>query len=134
MDIILCILDTSTNILTYAGVKNPLYHITNSELIEYKANNSSEDCSTEGECLFSSERIQLHPGDTIYMCSDGYVDQFGGRNHKKFQSARFRKLLKSIHVFPMPEQSDLLYEEFEQWRAENQEEQTDDILVIGIKV
>jgi serine phosphatase RsbU (regulator of sigma subunit) len=134
MDIILCIFDINTNVLSYAGVKNPLYLIKNSELIEYKANNSSEECNTEGECLFSSERIQLNPGDTIYMCSDGYVDQFGGRNHKKFQSARFRKLLKNIHEYPMPEQSDLLYEEFEQWRAENQEEQTDDILVIGIRV
>jgi serine phosphatase RsbU (regulator of sigma subunit) len=134
MDIILCILDARTNILTYAGVKNPLYQITNGELIEYKANNSSEDCNTEGECLFSSERIQLIPGDTIYLCSDGYIDQFGGRNHKKFQSGRFRKLLKGVYEYPMPEQSDLLYEEVEQWRAENQEEQTDDILVIGIKI
>jgi serine phosphatase RsbU (regulator of sigma subunit) len=134
MDIILCILNTSTNVLTYAGVKNPLYHIKDGELIEYKANNTSEDCKTEGECLFSSYNIQLLPGDIIYLCSDGYIDQFGGRSHKKFQSSRFRKLLKNIHDYPMPEQSDLLYEEFEQWRSENQEEQTDDILVIGIKV
>ena len=60
MDIIICILDLSTNILTYAGVKNPLYHITNGELIEYKANNTSEDCNTEGECLFSSAKDTIN--------------------------------------------------------------------------
>jgi serine phosphatase RsbU (regulator of sigma subunit) len=134
MDIVLCILDMRTYILTYAGVKNPLYHITNGELIEYKANNSSEDCNTDEECRFSSDSIQLSMGDTIYLCSDGYIDQFGGKNHKKFQSARFKKLLKSISEYPMPEQSDLLYEEIEQWRSEKQEEQTDDILVIGIRI
>ncbi len=134
MDIILCSFDLNTNILTYAGVKNPVYHINKGELTEYKANNSPEDCSTEAECLFSSDTVQLFTGDTIYLCSDGYIDQFGGRNHKKFQSMRFRKFLKSIYANPMPEQSDLLYEEFEQWRSENHEAQTDDILVIGIRI
>jgi serine phosphatase RsbU (regulator of sigma subunit) len=133
MDIILCILDIRTNILTYASVKNPLYRITNGDIMEYKANNTSEDCYKEEECLFTSTMIQLITGDTIYLCSDGYIDQFGGKNHKKFQSARFKKLLKSIHDYPMPEQSDILYEELELWRVENQEEQTDDILVIGIR-
>lgn len=134
MDIILCILDVNTNILTYAGVKNPIYHITTGELVEYSANNSQEACNNDGECLFKSDSVQLLHGDTIYLCSDGYVDQFGGKNHKKFQSVRLKKLLKSVYNFPMPEQSDLLYEEFEQWRGENQEEQTDDILVIGIRI
>jgi serine phosphatase RsbU (regulator of sigma subunit) len=134
MDIILCILDITTNILSYAGVKNPLYHIANGELIEYRANNSAEECNTDGECLFTSEKISLNAGDTIYLCSDGYIDQFGGTNHKKFQSSRLKKLLKSIHRLPMPEQSDLLYEEIELWRDENHEDQVDDILVIGIRI
>jgi serine phosphatase RsbU (regulator of sigma subunit) len=69
-----------------------------------------------------------------YLCSDGYVDQFGGRNHKKYQSGRFKILLQSIREYSMPEQSDLLYEEIEQWRDENHEDQTDDILVIGIRI
>ena len=134
MDIILCILDIRTNILTYAGVKNPLYHIIKGELIEYRAKNSSEDCNEAGECMFSSEKIQLNTGDTIYLCSDGYVDQFGGKHHKKYQSGRFKIFLQSIHEYSMPEQSDRLYEEIEQWRDENYEDQTDDILVIGIRI
>jgi serine phosphatase RsbU (regulator of sigma subunit) len=134
MDIILCILDVRTNILTYAGVKNSLYHIVKGGLFEYRAKNSTGDYNTDGDSMFSSEMIQLNSGDTIYLCSDGYVDQFGGGHHKKYQSGRLKTFLKSIHTYSMPEQSDLLFEEIEQWRDENHEDQTDDILVIGIRV
>jgi serine phosphatase RsbU (regulator of sigma subunit) len=134
MDIVLCILDSRTNILTYSGVKNSLYHIRKGELLEYRAKNSPGDCSSDGASTFTSEKIQLNTGDTIYLGSDGYIDQFGGKNHKKYQSNRFKIFLQSISQHSMPEQSDLLYEELEQWRDENHEDQTDDILVIGIRV
>jgi len=134
MDIILCLLDIRTNILTYSGVKNPLYHITKEKLIEYRAKNLLENCNEEGECNFTSEKIQLNTGDTIYLCSDGYADQFGGKYHKKYQTARVKNFLLSIKECSMPEQNDRLYEEIEQWREENNEEQTDDILVIGIRI
>jgi serine phosphatase RsbU (regulator of sigma subunit) len=134
MDIILCILDIRTNILTYSGVKNPLYHITNGAIIEYRAQNSPEEFKQEGETFYLSEKIQLKNGDTIYLCSDGYIDQFGGKNHKKYLSTRLKSKLLSISENSMPEQSDLLYEEIEQWRDENHEDQTDDILVIGIRI
>ena len=134
MDIILCSLDIRTNILTYSGVKNSLYHITKNELVEHRANNSLDSCIEDDECMFKSDRIQLKTGDSIYLCSDGYTDQFGGKLHKKYQSSRFKGFLKSIQEYPMPEQSDKLYEEIEKWREENNEDQTDDILVIGIKI
>jgi serine phosphatase RsbU (regulator of sigma subunit) len=134
MDIILCILDIRTNYLTYAGVKNSLYHISGGELFEYRAKNSPADNNTVGNFRLSAEIIHLKNGDTIYLCSDGYVDQFGGRQHKKYQSGRFKILLQSICEYSMPEQSDMLYEELEQWRDENHEDQTDDILVIGIRI
>lgn len=134
MDIVLCILDISTNILTYSGVKNPLYHITKGELIEYRANTLPENWNEAGECLFDSEKIQLNTGDTIYLCSDGYADQFGGKNHKKFQRKRLMNFLLNLQICSMPEQCDRLYEEIEHWREENNEDQTDDILVIGIRI
>jgi serine phosphatase RsbU (regulator of sigma subunit) len=134
MDIVLCILDLRTNILTYSGVRNPLYHVSNGELIEYRANNSPEEYSTDSGYMYSTEEILLKTGDTIYLCSDGYVDQFGGRHHKKYQRGRFKILLQNIQKYSMPEQSDLLHEEIEQWREENHEEQTDDILIIGIRI
>ena len=134
MDIVLCILDIRTNMLTYSGVKNPLYLIRDGNLREYRARNSPEDARPEAESLYSSEKIQLNYGDIIYLFSDGYTDQFGGRNHKKYLSARFKALLQSISDYPMAEQGEMLYEEIELWRDENHEDQTDDILVIGIRV
>jgi serine phosphatase RsbU (regulator of sigma subunit) len=134
MDIVLCTLDLKTNILTYAGVRNPLYRVSEGEMIEYKAKNSKVICVEDGKCPFISEKIQLKPGDTFYLCSDGYADQFGGKNHKKYQTVRFKSFLLSLQDYSMPEQSDRLYEEIEQWREENHEVQTDDILVIGIRI
>ncbi|MCJ7446629.1 MAG: RyR domain-containing protein [Bacteroidales bacterium] len=134
MDIILCSLDIRTNILTYSGVKNPLYHITKNELVEYRANNSLDSCIENSDCMFTSDMIQLKTGDSIYLCSDGYTDQFGGKSHKKYQSSRFKDFLQSIQEYSMPEQSDKLYEEIEKWREENNEDQTDDVLVIGIRI
>jgi serine phosphatase RsbU (regulator of sigma subunit) len=134
MDIVLCALDIRTNLLTYSGVKNPLYHISKGELVEYRANNLLENCIESGECSFASDNIQLNTGDTIYLFSDGFTDQFGGKYHKKYKTGRFKCFLQSIHEYSMPEQSDRLYEEFDLWREENNEDQTDDILVIGIRV
>lgn len=134
MDIVLCILDSGTNILTYAGVKNPLYRFTKGELVEYPAQNEAEtDCEEDG-CHFSSTKIQLEISDTIYLGSDGFSDQFGGKFHKKYQTSRLKKYLSSIQHCSMSEQSDRLYEELEKWREENNEEQTDDILIIGIRI
>jgi serine phosphatase RsbU (regulator of sigma subunit) len=134
MDIVLCILDAETNILTYSGVKNPLYRITKGELIEYQAQNEADANCEEDGCQFSSTKIQLEISDTLYLGSDGFSDQFGGKSHKKYQSSRLKKFLVSIQVCSMSEQSDRLYEEIEQWREENNEDQTDDILVIGIRI
>jgi serine phosphatase RsbU (regulator of sigma subunit) len=134
MDIILCILDTRTNILTFSGVKNPLYRITKGELIEYQAQNEADVNFEDEVCQFSSTKIQLEISDTLYLSSDGFSDQFGGKSHKKYQTSRLKSFLSSIQDCSMPEQSDRLYEEIEQWREEKNEDQTDDILVIGIRL
>lgn len=134
MDIALCVLDINTNILTYSGVMNPIYRFTDDVLIEYKAGNLREDYNEEYGYRFLSENIQLKPQDTLYLFSDGYIDQFGGKSRKKYQSTTFKAFLTSIQKYTMTEQSDLLNEEIEAWREESGEDQTDDILVIGIKI
>jgi len=133
MDIVLCALDIRKNRLVYSSVNNPFFLITEGTLKEVKANNIRGGCQSDGECDFESSSIQLHSGDSIYLCSDGFYDQFGGRNHKRYQKNRFMDFLLSINELPMPEQCDMLYEEQEQWREPNKEDQTDDILVVGIK-
>jgi serine phosphatase RsbU (regulator of sigma subunit) len=132
MDIALCCLDINTRILRYAGVSSPLYRISKGEISEYRATNLIDGCN-EGN-TFTFENIQTLKGDIIYLCSDGFADQFGGRLHKKYQRPRLKSFLLSIHQLPMSEQKDLLYEEFENWREENDEDQTDDILIIGVKI
>jgi serine phosphatase RsbU (regulator of sigma subunit) len=134
MDIMLCILDIKTNMLTYSGVRNPLYLVRDRVINELRAAILPVNGSVNLEGQLGSSSIQLVTGDTIYLCSDGYIDQFGGKNHKKYQSTRFKSFLLGIQGSSMSEQSDLLYEETEKWREENTEDQTDDILVIGIRI
>jgi serine phosphatase RsbU (regulator of sigma subunit) len=134
MDIVLCSLDMRTNTLYYSGVKNSLYCVSNGELIEYQAQNSTDDKCGDGDCQFISTKIQLKISDTIYLCSDGYSDQFGGAHHKKYQKKKFMNFLLNLRDCSMSEQSDRLYEEIEQWKEEKNEDQTDDILVIGIRI
>ena len=134
MDIALCTLDTRSDLLAFSGVNQPLYHISGGKLMEHRPRDLSENCVDEEEYSFAADRIQLKHGDTIYLCTDGYADQFGGKYHKKYQSSRFRNFLMDIQTHTMPEQSDRLFEEIERWREENNEDQTDDILVIGIRI
>lgn len=134
MDIALCTLDLKKQKLIYAGIGNPLYHISGGEFFEYKAGNVREGCNEKADCDFTSETLILKQGDAIYLFTDGYADQFGGKSHKKYQSGRLKETLRRICNYPMPEQGDILYEEIELWKEENDEEQTDDILVIGLRI
>lgn len=134
LDIAVCSLDLNGMVLTYSGVSIPVWIINNGGIREFKARNSIGNCNAFGECFFESDCIPVKTGDTLYLFSDGYADQFGGTAHKKYQRSRLRQFLLSIQEYPMPEQRDRLYEEFELWREENDEDQTDDVLVIGIKI
>jgi serine phosphatase RsbU (regulator of sigma subunit) len=134
MDIVLCNLDLRTNVLTYSAVRNPLFRVSNGEIFEHLVRNNDGNCGENDDCEFESDSLQLKRGDTIYLCSDGYTDQFGGSSHKKYLRHRFKSFLISIQDLTLPEQSDKLYEEIEKWREENDEDQTDDILVIGIRI
>lgn len=134
MDIALCSLEMKNQKLIYAGVGNPLYHMKNGQLNEYRPGNYRKRYGEYNDQEYLSDTINIKIGDSIYLLSDGYTDQFGGSNHKKYQSGRLKNLLLKIQDLPMPEQGDRLYEEIERWREINNEEQTDDILVIGIRL
>jgi serine phosphatase RsbU (regulator of sigma subunit) len=81
---------------------------------------------------FEDREIQLRKGDTFYIFSDGYADQFGGEKGKKLMTKRFRELLGSVQNLTMEEQRMYLDRYFEQWRDGS--EQIDDVLVIGVRV
>jgi len=134
MDIIQCNLDSKTNILTYSGVGNLICHVCDRKITEIKSEYYKDDNNLKSEYRFTSKKIQMKIGDTLYLSSDGYADQFGGNNHKRYQRRRLMEYLLSIHDYPMAEQSDRLNEEIEKWREEQNEDQTDDISIIGIRI
>ena len=129
MDIALCSIKGYS--LQFAGAYNPLWIIRNGEIIEKKA-----DRQPVGEFRikdpFTMYQLELQPGDSIYIFSDGYVDQFGGEKGKKFKTKAFRELLLSIQDKSMDEQNLFLNETFETWRGNH--EQVDDVCVIGVKI
>jgi serine phosphatase RsbU (regulator of sigma subunit) len=80
---------------------------------------------------FTRHVVELQDDDVIYLFSDGYVDQFGGPQGKKFKTRRFRHILLNIHRLPISSQKDILKQSFDNWKGDL--EQVDDILVIGLK-
>ena len=130
MDIALCYLNVDTQHLQFAGANNPLYIIRNSELIEIKGDRQPIG-SYLRERPFTNHEIQLQKDDTLYLFSDGFVDQIGN-NNAKYMKKRFRQLLLSISDKPLNEQKELINSAYEDWK--NNTQQVDDILILGIKI
>ncbi|MFP4557173.1 MAG: tetratricopeptide repeat protein [Bacteroidales bacterium] len=133
MDISLCMLDHDNMKLEWAGAYNPLVLIRNNEIIEYRADKMPVAIHITDHKSFTNHQINLQPNDVFYMYSDGFPDQFGGDQGRKFMSKRFKQLLLDIHQKPMNEQKEILRNEHIQWRGDNYE-QIDDIVVFGVKV
>lgn len=133
MDIALCCIDIKGMRLEYAGANNPLYIVRNRELIKLKPDKQPITASTDTIAKpFTNNLVELHKGDSIYLFTDGFADQFGGPKGKKFMYKQFGELLISISEKSMEDQKRLLYEAFEAWRGN--QNQVDDVLVIGIRV
>ena len=150
MDISLCALNNKTNELQWAGAYNPLWVVSKQELsgsdsfFQIKGANKKERVLNEinpdrqpigmSTSLkpFTNRKIQLNKGDVIYIFTDGYADQFGGENGKKFKKSALRKLFLTISSKPLEAQRIQMDEAFESWRGEC--EQVDDVCVIGLKL
>jgi len=144
MDISLCAYNKKTNQLLWAGANNPLWIIKapignsvsssaveNRQLVEVKPNKQPIG-KTEHPVPFTTHTIQLEKGDSFYIFTDGYADQFGGTKGKKLKTSNLKKLLLSIQDKTMEEQFTLLDNSLEEWRGNN--EQVDDICIIGVRV
>jgi serine phosphatase RsbU (regulator of sigma subunit) len=82
--------------------------------------------------LFTNKKVQLQKGDTLYMFSDGFYDQFGGDTGRKFMKKTFRELIVDISSKPMKEQKEIVNNRFNEWKGTY--DQADDVLVAGIKI
>ncbi|MCC7302986.1 MAG: tetratricopeptide repeat protein [Bacteroidia bacterium] len=132
MDIALCAIHTDKMRLQYAGAFRPLYLVRNGEFYEYKANKFSIGGHVDRSKSFKGHEINLQKGDCIYMFTDGYADQFGGQEGKKFMMRNFKKLIKEIWSRPMQEQHRILHETFSNWKGTF--DQVDDVLVLGVRI
>lgn len=140
MDISLCALDRKNMKLEFAGANHPMLLLRDGVLQELKG-----DKQPIGQYIsrknFTNHEISVQKGDVIYLFSDGYADQFGGKDGKKFKRSRLKELILSVQHKPMKEQKAILDNTIEEWRASPDSngvkrnlEQIDDILVMGVRV
>ncbi len=131
MDISLIVLDPAKNEMVYAGANNSIYIIRNNELIELKPNKQPVGLYYKDITPFTSQKFALQTNDTIYLFTDGFADQFGGAKGKKYKYSTFKSLLLKINGLSMGDQKNEIHNEAVVWKGDV--EQTDDVLIVGIK-
>lgn len=133
MDIALISLDLTNMKLEYAGAYNPLYLMRDGKLFETKGDKFPIGISIDDRLRkFTNHEQELQGGDVIYIFSDGYADQFGGPQGKKFKYDNFRSLLFDVHALPPREQHRKVRDCFHKWRGDLM--QLDDTLLIGLRI
>lgn len=131
MEISLCSVNLEKKRISYAGAMMKLIMVRNGVLTEIKGDRHSISRNTSYEAAFTNHTVNFEPGDTFYIFTDGYCDQFGGDKQKKFMFKRFEKLLTEINPLTMRQQKSTLEQTYKDWKGEL--EQVDDILIIGFK-
>jgi tetratricopeptide (TPR) repeat protein len=131
MDISLCSINTHTKQIQWSGANNPLWYLQNNELKEIKADKQPIG-KTDNPMPFNTCTIQLQKGDTLYLFTDGYADQFGGPKDKKFKYKPLKEAIVGLATLSMEEQKQKLNAVFEDWKGKR--EQTDDVCIIGIRL
>lgn len=136
MDLALCVLDRENATLEYAGAHNPLYLIRDQNIEIFKADKISIGSTESMHEEFTRYKISLQKDDMIFIFSDGYVDQFGGEQGRKFMYEPFRQLLLSIATEDADTQYKVLDETLTEWLNAGKvpQEQIDDILVMGVRI
>jgi len=135
MDLALCVYDKEKSTLEFSGAYNPLYIVRNKKLLETKADKIAVGSPENQEQSFTKHTIKLEENDMIYIFSDGFVDQFGGKSGRKFMYKPFREMLVSISEMSQEDQLEKIERTMENWRLTEKgfEEQVDDMLIIGVR-
>lgn len=133
VDMSLCIIDKASKTLRFAGAKNGLIQLTENNMFEYPANRWGISGTNDGEQLtFTNHLINIKPGDKFYLSTDGFSDQFGGPNGKKFKQKQLKELLVSYSGLSYDLQADNLINDFVIWKGIL--EQIDDVTLIGFEI
>jgi serine phosphatase RsbU (regulator of sigma subunit)/ligand-binding sensor domain-containing protein len=133
MDIGILVVHKATQEIHFAGARNNLIYFENNELKQIKGDKlliGGEQ--REMERIFSCTVVSYTGKITLYLSSDGFHDQFGGAEGKKYSTPRFKDFLHSLHKYPMSEQKKLVEQEFTNWKGRLA--QTDDVMLIGVRV
>ncbi len=131
IDMALIVFNEDTGELQFAGANNPLYHIRGGLLNEIRGDKMPVGVNAIEELSFTNHTIRIITDDMVYIFSDGYADQFGGKDNKKFKYGPFKKLLCDISHEELYIQKEKLMKNFIDWKGAN--EQVDDILIVGLK-
>lgn len=131
IDLALCILDARKNNMDFAGAFNPVYVVRNQQLIEIEGDNMPVGIGAEEEMPFTGHSFDLENKDMLYLFSDGFADQFGGPDGKKFKYKAFREMLINGSHLSMPEQKQRIMTTFNAWKGNQR--QLDDVLVCGFR-
>lgn len=135
MDMSLCTVDTKLNRFQFAGAKNSLYVVQGDKLKILKANYYSiggKPLRPDMKVAFTCYDFMYDDKTSIYMFSDGYLDQFGGEFNEKFNAQRFKDMILENRNLPMEQQKEIFTQTMEKWKGDRQ--QIDDFLVMGIKL
>lgn len=132
MDLALYIVDETEMTLEFAGANNSLVLIRDGEVHQLKADKMPIGFYLKGNLPFTNHQMELKKGDCIYTFSDGYADQFGGTDGRKFMSKNLRNLLLEIHQKPMPEQHDILERRLAEWHGASP--RIDDVVLMGVRI
>jgi len=129
MDIALSVYDKKAKTLEFSGAYNPLLVVRNNEIVTLKADRMPIGVHVKDKNKFTAQKIDVKPNDKFYMFSDGYIDQFGGKEDKRLKMKNFKNLILDIHKENFDKQKELLSNHFKNWRGKNS--QIDDIVIIG---
>ncbi len=132
IDIGLCLIEPGSGKMQFAGANRPLVMMRNGELREYKSDKMTLGVAPIKEQAFTNIVIETKPGDSFYLFSDGFSDQFGGETNKKFKHKHFKRILESVSGMPMTRQKEYLTLTFNEWKGN--EQQIDDVLVFGFRL
>ncbi len=132
MDMAILCFDDKNKTVEYAGANNPMWMIRDGQAIEYKADKRPIGYYRGKGLPFTNHKIEHKSGDTFYIFTDGYADQFGGPRGKKFKYKQLMDILTSVQKEEMLKQEEILDKKFEEWKGEL--DQIDDVLIIGVRV
>jgi serine phosphatase RsbU (regulator of sigma subunit) len=132
IDIGLCMIDCENGKLQYSGANRPLIMIREGELTEIRPDKMTLGIAPVKEASFTNNIIDTKPGDSFYLFSDGYADQFGEITDKKFKYKHFKRMVHSFEELPMSQQKQHLENAFNEWKGKCQ--QVDDVLVLGFQL